>query len=186
MNPSGPNGPKIEPTNITLFKSFLIASFLCIFETYFFFQISTKDALAGLNYNLNMAAYYLHLSSKDTMTPQQRQYLRDIAENYKKMEVREEKRRKAMNARSFRNAIILATLLIASTIAAGYFSKDYIKPYLAEIGILLFLSLSAIATFQYFFYKNIASKYQYQSKEEILFAMRQYYRAQEDNLKQEN
>lgn len=186
MNQSGPNGPKIEPTNITLFKSFLIASFLCIFETYFFFKFSTKDALAGLNSNLNMAAYYLHLSSKDTMTPQQQQYLQELAKNYKKLEAREEKRRNAMNARSFRNAVILATLLIASTVTAGYFSKDYIKSYLAEIGILLFLSLSAIATFQYFFYKNIASKYRYQSKEEILFAMRQYYKSQEDNFKQEN
>ena len=180
---NSPNISGLEPTSITLFKSLLIATFLCIFETYFFFNISTKDALNGLNYNIRMASRYINITL--TLSPVQKRYLNEIASNYEKMKVREIARKNERNKTYFRNAMLIISLLAIATVGTGILAKDSLKQYGLEIGVLLFLSLSSIATFQYFFYKNIASKYQYQSQEEILFAIKQYILTQENFLKEE-
>ena len=182
-SPNSTTISSLEPTSITLFKSLLIATFLCIFETYFFFNISTKDALNGLNYNIRMASRYINTNL--TLSPEQKQYLNQIASNYEKMKVREIDRKNKRNKTYFRNAMLIISLLGIATVGTGISAKDSLKQYGIEIGILLFLSLSSIATFQYFFYKNIASKYQYQSQEEILLAMKQYLLTQEDYLKED-
>ena len=170
----------MEPTKITLFKSLCIASILCIFETYFFYNISTKDAMKGLENNVRSAAFYIKQSSN--FTEKQQKYIEEIAENYQKLKEREIKRKNKENRTYFINAIFIITLLIVSTIGTGVLSQNIINNYKNEILVLVFLTIISISIFQYFFYKTIASKYQYQSQEELLFALKKYIVQQEERL----
>lgn len=171
----------LEPTKITLFKSLCIASMLCIFETYFFYNISTKDAMKGLEYNIRSASAYIR--RKNNFTQEQEIYIKDISENYQKMKKREIARRNKENQTYFVNAILIISILIAATIGTGVLSKNIIRNYTTDISILVVVTLLSISVFQYFFYKNIASKYQYQSQEEIIYAMKQYIANQEKQLR---
>lgn len=177
----------MEPIGITLFKTLCVASILCIFETYFFFNISKKDALMSLELTIKKAAKQIESKlNLSQMDGEAQNTLNRVIEQYKQLEKREISRRIENNKKSYVNAILIASLLITATISTGYVNNEKLAMFGSEIGILMVLTVLSIVIFQYFFYINIGKKYQYVSEKEIIYNIQQYIIAQEKLFTQQN